>query len=76
MHMRLTFVSLTSACTLNLSGIPLRIAGGSPEATPLPLSSDLLVLTPASSSTATGSPWTLQHFLLQVSLEVSMAVLI
>jgi hypothetical protein len=36
MHMRFRFVSPTSACPLNLSGIPLRIALGSPEATPWP----------------------------------------
>jgi hypothetical protein len=34
-HMRFRFVSPTSACPLNLSGIPLRIALGSPEATHL-----------------------------------------
>jgi hypothetical protein len=34
-HMRFWFVSPTSAWPLNLSGIPLRIASGSPEATHL-----------------------------------------
>jgi hypothetical protein len=33
--MQFLMVSPTSACPLNLSGIPLRIALGSPEATPL-----------------------------------------